>query len=571
MAMALVATLLLLFSRSVISQWIAKEIYDRNNCSGVPVVVNFDQGTRCLNRQCMLVEVNNATQFIHDVCNISNGFEYARKIFDEENCIVIEDYIGVGCENLHTTRVVTTSGKCTHAGVFGSYSIISELFSNGSASIQLFADINCEGNAYMSLLLDSGNIKSGDCVDNYYRFYTRGSESVLGLGAGVDLDHSPSINKSMSTTALISTVIAAGVVGFVTAIFLWKRIYPRAELRSNDLDGSVSCMDYTPMSDRQMSVSMETNTRSSSSATEKQQQGISYFWNDLEIAAARVDREKIEFEQVISYGGYGQVISGWFNGQHVAIKMLQPEHRKSMKCLNSFLEEVKLMSILEHPRIVHFVGVAWDSLSDLCLLTTFMEGGDLRALLESYESQNMPVGYDVTKVTIALHIAHALTYLHSFDPPVLHRDLKSKNILLSDTLDARLSDFGVSRENAESTMTAGVGTSHWMAPEMMLGERYDDKADVFSMGVVLSELDLHALPYALATNENDSSHKIPSSAIINLVTMGQLRVKFSSINSVSNLGLACVAVNPHDRPTAAEVLFKLHTVLTDEYGRRGEM
>ncbi|KUF77240.1 Dual specificity protein kinase splA [Phytophthora nicotianae] len=354
----------------------------------------------------------------------------------------------------------------------------------------------------------------------------------------------------------------------MTAIFFWKRRTPRDEQSTEDPDDIVCCERYTSLRTRQKSTAFSTGTKSSYSKDGiKEQHSISYFWDDDEIAAARVDRDKIDFEGVISHGGYGQVMSGWFNGQHVAVKMLLPENRKSMKYLSSFLEEVKLMSMLEHPRIVQFIGVAWDSLSDMCLLTEFMEGGDLRTLLASYEAQDYPVGFNMTKVTIALHIAHALTYLHSLDPPVLHRDLKSKNILLSATLDARLSDFGESREHVDETMTSGVGTSRWMAPEVMMGERYDHKADVFSMGVVLSELDLHALPYSHAVDDNNPSRKIPSTAIVHLVAMGKLRVEFSSVGPMTDLGLSCVAVNPDDRPTAAEALYKLHTVLTTEYDR----
>uniref|UniRef100_H3G7N6 Protein kinase domain-containing protein n=1 Tax=Phytophthora ramorum TaxID=164328 RepID=H3G7N6_PHYRM len=66
---------------------------------------------------------------------------------------------------------------------------------------------------------------------------------------------------------------------------------------------------------------------------------------------------------------------------------------------------------------------------------------------------------------------------------VIHRDLKSKNILLNEHLEAKLSDFGVSRERITGTMTAGVGTSLWMAPEVMMGGKYDAKADMFSFGV----------------------------------------------------------------------------------------
>ncbi|KAG6953804.1 hypothetical protein JG688_00012639 [Phytophthora aleatoria] len=71
----------------------------------------------------------------------------------------------------------------------------------------------------------------------------------------------------------------------------------------------------------------------------------------------------------------------------------------------------------------------------------------------------------------------------------------SRNILLTESLDAKLTDFGASRIRSDATMTAGVGSSLWMAPEVMMGKRYGEKADVFSLGVVISEQDTHELPY----------------------------------------------------------------------------
>ncbi|RLN21044.1 hypothetical protein BBJ28_00021396, partial [Nothophytophthora sp. Chile5] len=175
-------------------------------------------------------------------------------------------------------------------------------------------------------------------------------------------------------------------------------------------------------------------------------------------------------------------------------------------------------------------------------------------------------GFDRSKVTIALHVAHALTYLHSLERSVLHRDLKSRNILLTASLEAKLMDFGVSREHVDRTMTAGVGTSLWMAPEVMLGERYDDKADVYSFGVVLSELDLHTLPYSHAKEKGYSDRQVPDTAILQMVALGELQVEFSPqcLESVAALGRACVSVDPANRPTAAEALHILHTALTSE-------
>eukprot|EP00644_Phytophthora_capsici_P015282 jgi/Phyca11/547243/estExt2_Genewise1Plus.C_PHYCAscaffold_240094 len=285
-------------------------------------------------------------------------------------------------------------------------------------------------------------------------------------------------------------------------------------------------------------------------------------WDDDAITTARIPKDKIDVGPLISRGGFGEVYKGTYNGLTVAVKKMLPAHRKNVAHVNNFLAEVKLMASLDHSCIVQFVGVAWDSLSDVCAVTEFMDAGDLRGLLTTYHDENHPVGFDNDKVTIAMHVAHALTYLHSLEPVVIHRDLKSRNILLTSDLSAKLTDFGVSRERADCTMTAGVGTSLWMAPEVLMGERYDDKADVFSFGVVLSELDLQVLPYAHATESSGSGRRMRDLAVLQRMATGKLRVQFSpdATASMVELGLACVSLNPSDRPSAAEVLYKLQVI-----------
>ncbi|KAJ0390941.1 hypothetical protein ATCC90586_011421 [Pythium insidiosum] len=151
---------------------------------------------------------------------------------------------------------------------------------------------------------------------------------------------------------------------------------------------------------------------------------------------------------------------------------------------------------------------------------------------------------------IALHIVDALVYLHSRQPPVLHRDLKSRNVLLSTQHDAKLIDFGVSRERGDQTMTAGVGTLRWMAPEVMQGGRYSDKADIFSFGVLLSELDTHRIPY------NVDGAPMNDLVIITQVSMGHLKVDFSpeADNKIVRLARACMAFEATKRPSAEQVL-----------------
>ncbi|KAJ0405099.1 hypothetical protein P43SY_000510 [Pythium insidiosum] len=270
---------------------------------------------------------------------------------------------------------------------------------------------------------------------------------------------------------------------------------------------------------------------------------------DPEVLQARISLSDLLVGDKIGHGAYGEVFVGEYHSVPVAIKRLSPQHRHDIKLLESFLNEAKLTASLQHPRIIHFVGIAWDTSSDVHVVTEYMSGGDLRSLLSMYRQQRRPTGFDQHKLRIALNIVEALSYLHARRPQVLHRDLKSRNILLSTQHEAKLIDFGASRERADSTMTAGVGTLRWMAPEVMRGGRYSDMADIFSFGVVLSELDTHRIPYSVdGAPSNDL-------AIITQVAMGQLSVEFSTNadEKIVELAQMCMAFEVSARPTASHV------------------
>ncbi|GLD95694.1 hypothetical protein PINS_up004372 [Pythium insidiosum] len=201
-------------------------------------------------------------------------------------------------------------------------------------------------------------------------------------------------------------------------------------------------------------------------------------------------------------------------------------------------------------------------------------------LLRTYKTSGRPQGFTRAKLRIAVHVARALTYLHSLDPVLLHRDLKSKNILLTEDGDAKVTDFGVAREWEDLTMTEGVGSLLWMAPEIVQGERYNEKADIYSVGVVLSELDTNELPFSRVRHkrpetledkrilgdgddrvgEAASGEWLSDLAICQLVSSGELSVSFSEScdSRIESLGRECIRVDARDRPSATEVLHRLH-------------
>jgi len=308
----------------------------------------------------------------------------------------------------------------------------------------------------------------------------------------------------------------------------------------------------------------------------------SNLWEDPLVLAARIPLNKIEMGEAMSRGAYGDVYRGWYRGDLVAIKKLHPSMSRDMTHISAFLGEIKLMAAMDHPQIVRFVGVAWDALSEICAVSELMAGGDLGAMLQDLRAEGAPRGFrrHPIKLKLAAEVAHALTYLHSLDPaPMLHRDLKSRNILLTaDRRSAKLTDFGTSRETSDVTLTAGVGTSLWMAPEVIMGERYGVKADVFSLGVVLSELATHEIPYAHAT-ERETGRPLPVAAVLHSVVSGTLDLDFAeqddrdsenaraasltaaAAREVVKVARSCVRLEPSERPTAAQVAFVLRRLL----------
>ncbi|EGZ11238.1 hypothetical protein PHYSODRAFT_337967 [Phytophthora sojae] len=268
------------------------------------------------------------------------------------------------------------------------------------------------------------------------------------------------------------------------------------------------------------------------------------------LVAKRLPFESLVFKRALSKGACGEVWLGEYQCQQLAIKRLLQAKAHQADEVEEFAQEIELSASLMHPNIVSFIGVAWNSLNNLVMALEFFPMGDLQAYLEKHADL---MTWAKDKIHIAVGVARALEYLHSRTPPLIHRDLKSKNILLTQKLEAKLIDFGVSRNRQEHSMTAGVGTPYWTAPEILEGKRYMEQVDIYSFGVVLSELDTGKIPYHDALTSEGKKPK--PFQILSDVMAGMLRPSFSEQcpTRIRRIGVACCQHDPARRPTAAQV------------------
>lgn len=277
----------------------------------------------------------------------------------------------------------------------------------------------------------------------------------------------------------------------------------------------------------------------------------------------RIPASEVALGRPIAKGGFGIVYMATYNGEPVVVKKMLPDKANDDRCLGAFIEEIKLLATLTHPKVVRFLGVTWGMLSDIAVLLEYMPNGDLDALLKRQfkRKDSHPEEFDwyqnssilPAKAAIALDILEGMIYLHSFPSPIIHRDLKSKNVLLSESYEAKLSDFGISREwQVDATMTAGIGTMAWIAPEVLRGERYTEKADIYSFGVILSELSTLVKPFDGVTNAlivlKVTSEETPS--------LGD-----DCPDDVRDLAMRCLSYNSSDRPSASVAHYELRTLL----------
>ena len=173
--------------------------------------------------------------------------------------------------------------------------------------------------------------------------------------------------------------------------------------------------------------------------------------------------------------------TGQYSGRDVALKQLKL-HDDSDQLFKEFTAEIKIMSRLRHANVIPFLGF---TTTPHCLIVQELaHNGDLRTYLQAFAQA--PEGPPPTQqLAMAVDIARGMEYLHTFSgSPVLHRDLKTPNLLLDRDLRVKITDFGIAREKELQLGQTGVmtvcGTPIWTAPEILRGDTYNEKAGAFT-------------------------------------------------------------------------------------------
>ncbi|CAL9754088.1 unnamed protein product [Musa acuminata subsp. burmannicoides] len=202
-----------------------------------------------------------------------------------------------------------------------------------------------------------------------------------------------------------------------------------------------------------------------------------YFYKDLQKATRN-------FTTLIGQGAFGPVYKAQMpTGETVAVKVLATNSKQGEK---EFQTEVLLLGRLHHRNLVNLVGYCAEKGQHI-LIYVYMTNGSLASHL--YSEKHEALRWDL-RVNIALDVARGLEYLHDGAvPPVVHRDIKSANILLDHSMRARVADFGLSREEMVSHQASNIrGTLGYLDPEYVSSRSFTKKSDVYSFGVLLFEL-----------------------------------------------------------------------------------
>jgi len=284
-------------------------------------------------------------------------------------------------------------------------------------------------------------------------------------------------------------------------------------------------------------------------------------------------------EETIGIGSTSVVYKGKLRGvpQAVAVKEItlstieEQYSRETDGTVIAITRELEVWPAVRHPGILKFLGFSFtpdERVMRIC--SQFCTGGTLFDLLHNCWDIELS---NLQKRKMLLDIARAVDYLHNFQQPVMHRDLKSLNIFLLEPvvdreseIHVKLADFGFARK-PEDDLTNGAGTPHWMAPEVAQGTVYHLKVDVFSFAVIMYEVVCRHMAFETLTPEQ-AKHEIAQGHRPTLegACGTDTFVPENTPNELRALIARCWSQNALDRPSMDDVVQELERLEWPEDG-----
>ncbi|XP_023928314.1 serine/threonine-protein kinase CTR1 isoform X1 [Quercus suber] len=271
----------------------------------------------------------------------------------------------------------------------------------------------------------------------------------------------------------------------------------------------------------------------------------------IEVEEFDIPWSDLVLKEKIGAGSFGTVHRGDWHGSEVAVKILMEQdfHAERYK---EFLREVAIMKRLRHPNIVLFMGAVTQP-PNLSIVTEYLSRGSLYRLLHKAGAREMLD--ERRRLNMAYDVAKGMNYLHKRNPPIVHRDLKSPNLLVDKKYTVKVCDFGLSRLKASTFLSSksAAGTPEWMAPEVLRDEPSNEKSDVYSFGVILWEL---------ATLQQPWSNLNPAQVVAAVGFKGKrLEIPRDLNPQIASMIESCWANEPWKRPSFASIMESLRPLI----------
>jgi len=299
---------------------------------------------------------------------------------------------------------------------------------------------------------------------------------------------------------------------------------------------------------------------------------------ELPRACVEIDAREIRPGAKIGSGTWSVVHSGEWRGERAALKIFRPAEnnaKEQERRWQMFLKEAKLLQEIDSPRVTKLFGVFVGSDGCPCLVTELMEGGTLHELLHGRRKSHKLALEPVDRFLLALHVAEGLSYLHSLSVPVVHRDVKSRNVVIARRQSgsgspraAKLIDFGLAEYVGLSDAAAffsdhGMhGSAVYMAPECFAQPgSLTAKVDVWALGCVLVEVFGGAPPHGECEDFKQVVDKLLKQRVApDIPAHADLAAGESGDDSIHQLLASCFAFDVAERLSTSGVLEKLQDI-----------